>query len=206
MASSAQYRGLIPARKNGSGSNSTGISTIDVIGVPSSILPENIYTGDPVFITTAGLIKVTVAPSLKSAGVFQGCSFVDSDGEQQYKRHWTGAVTASEVKLHITADPAQTYYCQSDTVVSSDVLGNRVRNVGFVVSSTKGNTTTGYSKIRFTAASITAAIANMRIIRRAEFDLDTSGAGTSATDAYPWYEVRLNNHFDNFTNTSVSVA
>ena len=56
-----------------------------------------------------------------------------------------------------------------------------------------------------TAASPTDAESNLRVIRRAPWDTGTGG-GIGLTDAYPWYEVRLNNHFDNYVTTTVSTA
>jgi hypothetical protein len=55
MASVDSPRGLVLARKNGSGSNSTGVTMIPVGDnispiVPSAALPTSMFTGDPIAI------------------------------------------------------------------------------------------------------------------------------------------------------------
>ena len=88
MASVNSPRGLVLARKNGQGSNSTGVTMIPVGDnispiVPSAALPTSMFTGDPIMIYGAGTIIPTGAnPTHKSAGVFQGCSYVDGNGNQ----------------------------------------------------------------------------------------------------------------------------
>ena len=66
---------------------------------------------------------------MKSIGVFQGCSFVDSNGDQKFKRSFTGGVTATDVKIHIASDPNQTYFIQGDATVTA--------SAGFGVGSSK---------------------------------------------------------------------
>ena len=90
MASVNAPRGLQLAKKYGSGSNSTGIDTIDVNVSPkvaSALIPSDIFTGDIIQIESAGTIKpVGAGVNVRCVGVFQGCSFVDSNGDQQFKR------------------------------------------------------------------------------------------------------------------------
>ena len=85
MASVNAPRGLQLAKKNGDGSNSTGIRTIDLNGaspaVASALIPSDIFTGDPVFIESAGTIKPSTNNNIKIAGVFQGIQFVNASGE-----------------------------------------------------------------------------------------------------------------------------
>jgi len=45
----------------------------------------------------------------------------------------------------------------------------------------------------------------MRVIRRAPWDTGI-GASAGVTDPYPWYEVRINKHIDNYITTTVSTA
>ena len=51
----------------------------------------------------------------------------------------------------------------------------------------------------------TQAVSNLRVIRRAPWDTGTS-TSAGITDAFPWYEVRINTHMDNFTTTTVSAS
>ena len=207
MASVNAPRGLQIAKKNGDGSNSTGVRTIDLSNasplVASALVPSDIFTGDPIAIETAGTIKPCAnGVSIKSAGVFQGCSFVNASGEQKFARSITGGVTATDVKIHIASDPAQTFFIQADaTVTAAAGFGVGVYN-GVYIEGT-GSHKTGQSGYVLDASGPILSTGNLRVIRRAPWD---TGIGTSAgvTDAYPWYEVRIANHMDNFITATIT--
>ena len=209
MASVNAPRGLVLARKNGSGSNSTGISTINVNGSPikaSALLPSNIYTGDIVRCNPAGTIIPCTASATKVVnGVFQGCSYVSSTGAQKYSRYWTGGATATDVKIFISDDPKQTYFVQANATCTAagNWAGNSSMNTSITLGT--GSTKTGNSATLITAAAVTAGQNIVRIIRRAPWDTGT-GTSAGATDAYPWWEVRLNTHVDNFVTTTASTG
>ena len=195
MASVNSPRGLILAKKIGSGSNSTGIRTIDVNVSPkvaSALIPNDIFTGDIIHIESAGTIKpVGAGVNVRAVGVFQGCSFVDSNGDQQFKRSYTGGVTATDVKIHVASDPNQTYFVQADTTVTA--------------SAGIGSHKTGQSAMALDADTPVLTQSQLRVIRRAPWDTGI-GASAGVTDAYPWFEVYLNNHNDRFQSTSVCSA
>ena len=210
MASNNAPRGLVLAKKNGDGSNSTGIRTIDLIHasplVASGLLPSDLFTGDPVFIGTKGSVQPNTADAdERAAGVFQGCSFVNASGEQKFSRSWTGGTTATDVHVHIASDPNQTYFIQSNTGVttSANPIGVGIYNAPWVVGT--GSAKTGQSGYVMDGDGNTQAVRNLRVIRRAPWDTGTS-TSAGITDAYPWYEVRINTHFDNFTTTTVSAS
>ncbi len=207
MASVNAPRGLQLAKKNGDGSNSTGIRTIDLNPcsplVASALVPSDIFTGDPIIIEADGSVKPCAnGVSIKSAGVFQGCSFVNASGEQKFARSITGGVTATDVKIHIASDPNQTFFIQADaTVTAAEGFGVGIMN-GKYISGT-GSHKTGQSAYVLDADDPFITTGNLRVIRRAPWD---TGTGTSAgvTDAYPWYEVRIANHMDNFITATIT--
>jgi len=207
MASVNAPRGLQLAKKNGDGSNSTGIRTIDLNPcsplVASALVPSDIFTGDPIIIEPAGTVKPCAdGVSIKAAGVFQGCSFVNASGEQKFARSITGGVTATDVKIHIASDPAQTFFIQADaTVTAAEGFGVGIMN-GKYISGT-GSHKTGQSAYVLDASDPTVATANLRVIRRAPWDTGT-GASAGVTDQYPWYEVRIANHMDNFITATIT--
>ena len=210
MASTNAPRGLVLARKNGDGSNSTGVRTIDLVHaspkVASALMPSDMFTGDPIMIESSGTIKPNPANvTVKCAGVFQGCSFVNASGEQKFNRYWTGGTTATDVHVHIASDPDQTFFIQSNVGVtaSTDPIGIGVYNAPWVLGT--GSTKTGNSAYVLDGDGETQATSHMRVIRRAPWDTGTS-TSAGITDAYPWYEVRINTHFDNFTTTTVSAS
>ena len=207
MASVNAPRGLQLAKKNGDGSNSTGIRTIDLNPcsplVASALVPSDIFTGDPIIIEADGSVKPCAnGVSIKSAGVFQGCSFVNASGEQKFARSITGGVTATDVKIHIASDPAQTFFIQADaTVTAAAGFGVGIKN-GVYIGGT-GSHKTGQSAYVLDASGPIESIGNLRVIRRAPWDTGT-GASIGVTDQYPWYEVRIANHVDNYITATVT--
>ena len=209
MASVNAPRGLALAKKNGSGSNSTGIRTIDLNPcsplVASALIPSDIFTGDPILIESLGTIKPNPANvTVKSAGVCQGFNYVNSSGEQKFARSWTGGTTATDVKVHIASDPDQTYFIQMDGVVTAaDGMGVGVWNAPWILGT--GSHKTGQSAYVGDADGNVVTPAHMRVIRRAPWDTGTSSS-VGETDSYPWYEVRINSHMDNYITCTVSDA
>ena len=209
MASNNAPRGLVLAKKNGSGSNSTGIRTIDLNPcsplVASALIPSDIFTGDPILIESLGTIKPNPANvTVKSAGVCQGFNYVNSSGEQKFARSWTGGTTATDVKVHIASDPDQTYFIQMDGVVTAaDGMGVGVWNTPWILGT--GSHKTGQSAYVGDADGNVVTPAHMRVIRRAPWDTGTSSS-VGETDSYPWYEVRINSHMDNYITCTVSDA
>ena len=208
MASVNAPRGLALAKKNGSGSNSTGIRTIDLTPaspkVASALIPSDIFTGDPIMIESQGTIKPCPANvTVKCAGVFQGIQFVNASGEQKFARSFTGGTTATDVKIHIASDPDQTFFVQGDAgvTVSTNPIGVGVYNVPWIVGT--GSHKTGMSAYVLDSDGKTQAESNLRVIRRAPWDTGTS-TSAGITDSYPWYECRINTHFDNYVTTTVS--
>ena len=206
MASVNAPRGLTLAKKNGDGSNSTGIRTIDLNHaspkVASALIPSDIFTGDPIFIESLGTIKPSTAEaSLKAAGVFQGCSFVNGSGEQKFAKSIVGGVTATDVKIHIASDPDQTFFIQADaTVTASAGFGVGVVNGPYIAGT--GSHRTGNSGYTLDASGPVITTNNLRVIRRAPWD--TGGVSAGVSDAFPWYEVRIANHMDNFITATVT--
>ena len=207
MASVNAPRGLALAKKNGSGSNSTGIRTIDLTPaspkVASALIPSDIFTGDPIMIESQGTIKPCPANvTVKCAGVFQGIQFVNASGEQKFARSFTGGTTATDVKIHIASDPDQTFFIQADaTVTGAAGFGTGIKN-GVYIAGT-GSHKTGMSGYTLDGDGDTNAVSNLRVIRRAPWDTGT-GASAGVTDQYPWYEVRIANHVDNFVTATIT--
>ena len=206
MASVNAPRGLALAKKNGSGSNSTGIRTIDLTPaspkVASALIPSDIFTGDPIMIESQGTIKPCPANvTVKCAGVFQGIQFVNASGEQKFARSFTGGTTATDDKIHIARDPGQTFFVQADaTVTASAGVGTVPVNCNIATGT--GSHKTGQSAMVLDADTPVLTQSQLRVIRRAPWDTGI-GASAGVTDAYPWFEVYLNNSNDRFQSTSV---
>ena len=213
MATSYNPFGFLPVRKRDGQANTEAFGQIvqpvsnSAIGIVS-LLPHNIYTGDMIVIKTAGTIKTSAGTSLKPSGVFQGCTYVE-DGEPKFSRHWTGATSASDVKLHVITDPSQTYYIQSDATLSDGELAQVKSYTCTVTNASAGSTITGQSTYRLVGAPVandTDVGAHARVVGRKMYDGMSVGGNVSALDQYPIVEVWLSGHRSNFVQAEVSTG
>ena len=121
--------------------------------------------------------------------------------DQQFKRSYTGGVTATDVKIHVARDPGQTFFVQADaTVTASAGVGTVPVNCNIATGT--GSHKTGQSAMVLDADTPVLTQSQLRVIRRAPWDTGI-GASAGVTDAYPWFEVYLNNSNDRFQSTSV---
>ena len=191
MATSKNLRGFLPARKLGSGANSTGMSELPI----ASGLAANIFTGDTVQVTLGNVEPVTVggtsaldAPIV--VGVFQGCHYVEN-GEPKWSKHWPSGTSATDAQAMVITDPDQTYHIQADASCSAAVIN--VASYGLTVGA--GNTRTGESGFGIAVATSTnRAIDASPVAAKNEPGNDLS---VSAERAFPIFEVRLAHHLYN---------
>ena len=191
MATSKNLRGFLPARKLGSGANSTGMSELPI----ASGLAANIFTGDTVQVTLGNVEPVTVggtsaldAPIV--VGVFQGCHY-EENGEPKWSKHWPSGTSATDAQAMVITDPDQTYYIQADASCSAAVIN--VASYGLTVGA--GNTRTGESGFGIAVAtSSNRAIDASPVAAKNEPGNDLS---VSAERAFPIFEVRLAHHLYN---------
>lgn len=87
-----------------------------------------IYNGDPV-VLTAGLAGLAGADAAAILGIFAGCMFVNSKGEQIFSPYWDGALGSTEVKALVYDDANVTFKVQSDQAVTAADVGTAVGNV-----------------------------------------------------------------------------
>jgi hypothetical protein len=200
MSTTKAFRGFIPVRKKGSNYNSEGV---DVLPITSGgLCSNNLFTGDLVVMPGANLatIQPFIAATLKPSGVFAGCQYVEN-GEQKFRRQWTGGTSVTDLKFHVITDPDQVYYIQASLSLSIGEL-NVVKNYNVTVSSTasSGNTVTGQSSYYLMASSGAETELAARVIKRAEFPDEQD------SDAFPIVEVWLNTHRDRYVTATASSA
>ena len=200
MSTTKAFRGFIPVLKKGSNYNSEGV---DVLPLTSGgLCSNNLFTGDLVVMPGANLatIQPFIAATLKPSGVFAGCQYVE-DGEQKFRRHWTGGTSVTDLKFHVITDPDQVYYIQASLSLSIGEL-NVVKNYNVTVSSTarSGDTTTGQSSYYLLAASGAETEQAARVIRKAELPDEKD------SDAFPIVEVWLNTHRGRYVTATASTA
>ena len=213
MATSYNPFGFLPVRKRDGQANTEAFGQIvqpvsnSAVAI-TALLPKNIYSGDMIVIDVTGTITPSAGTSLKPSGVFQGCTYVE-DGEPKFSRHWTGATSASDVKLHVITDPTQTYYIQANATLSDGEIGI-VKNYTCSVTNTSiGSTITGQSRYHLEAAAVGQDVeigAHARIVGRKMIDGASVGGNVNSTDQYPIVEVWLSGHRSNFVKAQVSTS
>jgi hypothetical protein len=197
MASTATPYGLIPVNRN-DGMPYAGATSQFLID-PTSGAGTNLFYGQVVIIDANGYIALSTATgadlttnnlggsSLGGWGVFVGCSYINSQGQQIFAQYYpsgtTGVVTA-----YVIVDPNVTFQAQLDGQVTQAALG---ANTFFaaVQSTSTGNTRTGNSTSALESTVVTTAAA-FKII----------GFASPLTDTYTEVFVKFNPGAHAYTN------
>jgi len=210
MATVKNPFGFLPARKRDGQPNTEGYGQIVQpvsnanVGIVS-LIPNDIFAGDVIAIDSSGTITPTVTAKMKISGVFQGCQYVQN-GEPKFSRFYPGGTSVSDVKLHVITDPAQTYYVQSDSILSD---GRICIVTNFAVTTSAGSTLTGQSShaINGTAIAVDASTgAHIRVVGRKDIDGDSVNGNVSQADAFPIVECYINAHRSQEFLSAVSIA
>lgn len=82
----------------------------------------NIFYGDAVEMTGTGRnVAVSVGGNVDSIGVFQGCRYVNAQGEQVFSKYWPASTVATEVVALVVDDPDVIFEGQCDTLAAGDI-------------------------------------------------------------------------------------
>ena len=121
---------------------------------------SNIFTGDFVKLGATGYIDVAAAGN-RLLGVFAGCSYTNSSGEQVYSKYYPASTTAQnsgDITAYVYDDPNIVFAIQSSGSADFADIGN----LADIVAGT-GSTTTGHSKFEINSTTGTGT-ANLRIL------------------------------------------
>ena len=189
MSSTKSLNGFTPARKWGSGSNSTGTNQYDI----KTGCAPSIFTGDLVHVQD-GYVSLLSAfdGSVPPMGVFMGCRY-EADGEPKWSGYWPTGTSATNARAYVVDDPFATFYLQADGAVSQ----GEIMQYNFEVTNTGGNTFTKRSDMGMDAASRVATAA--AVVRPIGIKKEP---GNAIGDAYPIVEVELLHHQLRITTTT----
>ena len=185
MANQNAAFGLRPLGKLGSNVNSEGVTEYKIASGASG----NIFSGDPVKMTSAGTILVAGAGD-QLLGGFRGCKFTNSSGEIIFSAHWPNGTVTSDAVAFVVDDPNALFEVESAATgsVVQTVVGN---NADIVYAS--GSTTDGQSGV--TISGTTAATsAQLRIVGISN-DPENNTLGTGSQSANVNLIVKINEHF-----------
>ncbi len=174
--------GLVPVQ-TGNGNTWNGQVTPYIL---ASGYGTNIFTGDPVTLSTAGVVIVAVA-SQSVLGVFAGVEYVDTTNKYTVRYpFWPASkVTAStaQITAFVIDDPQVRYTVQeantsaaAGTALTQAVIGN---NANIVLST--GNTTSGQSRAFLDNTTSATTILGMVKIVALDPTITLGVASTSGT-------------------------
>jgi len=155
----------------------------------------NIFSGDPVKLTTAGTIQLGSSDGTRSGttdgikllGVFAGCQYNDVTGKPTISPFWPSGVTATNIVAWVYDDPETLFdvqYTNPGTPGTTSMQSAVGQECDWVVASPGGSTQTGLSNTQLTATQTTSG--QFQITGFAYEIKD------SITDAYAVVTVRLN--------------
>jgi hypothetical protein len=115
----------------------------------ASAYNTNIFQGDVVELTGTGTnVALAAAENVDNLGVFWGCRYVDSSGNQVFKNYWPADTVGTNIVALVYDDPMTMFECQTDTLAAADVGTLVDWNAG------TGSTTTGVSGL-YAVGSVT---------------------------------------------------
>lgn len=120
---------------------------------------SNIFTGDTVILTTAGVVELSAVGSINVIGVFAGCSYTNAGGERLFSRYWPASTVATNIKAYVWDDPYTVFEVQAVGTMTQALVGTNAD-----ILATAGSTTTGQSRQEVDLATAVATTAQCKIL------------------------------------------
>lgn len=141
---------------------------------PSNTSP--IFTGDLVRLDGGWIVEASGAEDnadFSALGVFQGCRYVDSNGDFVYRSFWDGAANRENIEAYVGQPDGAMFLIKGapDTNYSQSAIGGR-----FGVAYSAGSTIYGDSRVTLAATpAATGPLLVHRLHRTPNNDFDTDG-------------------------------
>jgi hypothetical protein len=163
----------------------------------ASTYAANIFSGDPVKLTDAGVIQLATSDGTRSGttdgismlGIFGGCQYLDATGKPTISPFWPTGTTGTEIIAWVFDDPETLFDVQytNPGTPGSDTMQTAVgEQCDWTVASPGGSSQTGISSTQLGAIQTTSG--QFQITGFAE------NINDSLTDAYIVATVRINEH------------
>lgn len=161
----------------------------------ASTYAANIFSGDPVKLTDAGVIQLGTSDGTRSGtvdgvallGIFAGCQYLDATGKPTISPFWPSGTTGTEIVAWVYDDPETLFDVQYNNPSPGTTVQTAVgEECDWTVASPGGSTQTGLSNTYLTAIQATSG----------QFQITGFGyeINDSLTDAYVVVTVRINEH------------
>ncbi len=163
----------------------------------ASAYAANIFSGDPVKLTDAGVIQLATSDGTRSGttdgismlGIFGGCQYIDATGKPTISPFWPTGTTGTEIVAWVFDDPETLFDVQytNPGTPGTDTMQTAVgEQCDWTVASPGGSSQTGISSTQLGAIQTTSG--QFQITGFAE------NINDSLTDAYIVATVRINEH------------
>jgi len=163
--------------------------------VVASGYAANIFSGDPVKLTDAGVIELGTSDGTRSGttdgvtllGIFAGCQYLDATGKPTISPFWPASTTGTQIVAWVYDDPETLYdvqYANPGTPGTDSVQSAVGEECDWRVASPGGSTQTGLSNTYLSVIQSTSG----------QFQITgfANNINDSLTDAYVVATVRLN--------------
>lgn len=163
----------------------------------ASTYAANIFQGDPVKLTDAGVIQLGSSDGTRSGttdgisllGIFAGCQYLDASGKPTISPFWPTGTTGTEITAWVYDDPETLFdvqYTNPGTPGTTTVQTAVGEECDWTVASPGGSTRTGLSNTQLSVIQATSG----------QFQITGFGynINDSLTDAYVVATVRINEH------------
>lgn len=163
----------------------------------ASTYAANIFSGDPVKLTDAGVIQLGTSDGTRSGttdgisllGIFAGCQYLDASGKPTISPFWPSGTTGTEIVAWVYDDPETLFdvqYTNPGTPGTTTVQTAVGEECDWTVASPGGSTRTGLSS---TELGVIQATSGQFQITGFAYNINDS-----LTDAYVVATVRINEH------------
>ena len=163
----------------------------------ASTYAANIFQGDPVKLTDAGVIQLGSSDGTRDGttdgisllGIFAGCQYLDASGKPTISPFWPTGTTGTEITAWVYDDPETLFdvqYTNPGTPGTTTVQTAVGEECDWTVASPGGSTRTGLSN---TELSVIQATSGQFQITGFAYNINDS-----LTDAYVVATVRINEH------------
>lgn len=163
----------------------------------ASTYAANIFQGDPVKLTDAGVIQLGSSDGTRDGttdgisllGIFAGCQYLDASGRPTISPFWPTGTTATEIVAWVYDDPETLFdvqYTNPGTPGTTTVQTAVGEECDWTVATPGGSTRTGLSSTQLSVIQATSG----------QFQITGFGynINDSLTDAYVVATVRINEH------------
>jgi hypothetical protein len=153
----------------------------------------NIFAGDPVKLTDAGVLELATSDGTRSGtvdgilmvGIFAGVQYTDAFGKPQNAAFWPASTTATDVVASVYDDVETRFTAQYTNPSSGTTVQTAVgEECDWVVASPGGSTYSGISNTQLSAIQSTSG----------QFQIIGFVPGQTLTDSYLQAIVRINEH------------